>query len=149
MKKNFKGYLTASTEVAVPFHDLDPAGVMWHGRYFKYLEGARCALLEGLGYSYAEMRESGYLWPVVDSRIRYLRPFSLGEMVRTTACLSEWEFRLTVDYRLEDSDSRVCTRARTVQVPVDASSLELQLGCPTVFVDKVLMAMQAMNRRDG
>jgi len=145
MRKSFAGFLTASTSFCVPFHDLDATGVVWHGRYFKYLENARCALLEQVGYSYDAMLESGFLWPVVDSQIRYVQPFTLNQQVKAIACLREWEFNLTVDYRLENDEGQVCTRARTVQVPVDAVSSELRLGCPPVFVQKVEKAMQLLN----
>ncbi len=39
-------------ELAPAFHDLDPMEVVWHGHYVKYLEIARCALLEKWNYSY-------------------------------------------------------------------------------------------------
>ena len=149
MRRRFAGYLTASISTRVPFHDLDPTGVVWHGRYFKYLEGARCALLESLGYSYDAMLESGFLWPVVDSQIKYVHPLTLNQEVKVIAFLTEWEFKLTVDYQLENEDGQVCTRARTVQVPVDAATTELRLGCPPVFVQKVEEAMQLLNRQAG
>ena len=147
MRKSFAGYLTASISTRVPFHDLDATGVVWHGRYFKYLESARCALLERLGYSYEAMLESGFLWPVVDSQIRYVQPLTLNQQVKAIACLREWEFNLTVDYRLENEEGQICTRARTVQVPVDAVTSELRLGCPAVFVQKVDEAMRLLHGR--
>jgi len=148
MRKSFAGYLTASSSTRVPFHDLDATGVVWHGRYFKYLESARCVLLESLGYSYEAMLESGFLWPVVDSQIRYVHPFTLNQQVKAVACLREWEFHLTVDYRLENEEGQVCTRARTVQVPVDAITSELRLGCPPIFVRKVEEAMRLLNDQE-
>ncbi len=36
-----KLFLKTCVEVRVPFHDVDPAGIAWHGHYFKYLELAR------------------------------------------------------------------------------------------------------------
>jgi acyl-CoA thioester hydrolase len=36
-------------ELEVPFFDLDPMNIVWHGNYVKYLEVARCALLETIG----------------------------------------------------------------------------------------------------
>ena len=141
MKKNFDGYLTATVNVDIHFYDLDMTGDVWHGRDFKFLEVARAALLETIGYSYGQMLASGYLWPIYDSRIRYRKPLTLGQTVSVTACLSEWEMRLAVDYRLDDEQGRTCTRARTIQVPVNASSMKLQLGCPPIFIDKVEQAM--------
>jgi acyl-CoA thioester hydrolase len=137
IKTDFSGCLTASVDVQIPFYDLDPAGVAWHGRYFQYFELARCALFEGFDYSYAEMESSGYLWPVGDTEVRYVRPLLLNQQVRVTACLREWELRLMVDYKIEDADSVLYTKARTIQVPVDAATHELVLGSPQVLIDNV------------
>jgi acyl-CoA thioesterase FadM len=52
--------LESEVEVDVLFHDADPMGITWHGNYFRYLESARAALLDTIGYNYSEMVESGY-----------------------------------------------------------------------------------------
>ena len=141
MKKKFDGFLTATSRVDIQFQDIDLTGDVWHGHYFRFLEIARVALLESIDYSYDQMLSSGYMWPIVDSRIRYRKPFRLGQTITITACLSEWELRLVVDYRLDDENGQTCTRARTVQVPVKASTMELQLGCPNILIEKVEAAM--------
>jgi acyl-CoA thioester hydrolase len=137
MRSDFSNCLTASIKIRVPFFDLDPAGVAWHGRYFQYFELARCKLLEGIDYSYEEMQGSGVLWPVADTSVRYVRPLTLNQVALVTACLREWEMRLVVDYKIEDEDGVVITRARTIQVPVAADTLELTLGSPQVLIDNV------------
>ena len=38
-----QGPIAAAVDVLVPFHDVDVAGVVWHGHYMKYLENARWA----------------------------------------------------------------------------------------------------------
>jgi acyl-CoA thioesterase FadM len=45
--------------------------------------------------------------------------------------------RLVVDYKIEDEDGTVLTKARTIQVPVDAGTMELTLGSPQVLIDNV------------
>ena len=137
MKTDFSNCLTASIDIRVPFFDLDPAGVAWHGRYFQYFELARCELLESIDYCYERMMDSGFLWPVADTSVRYLRPLTLNQTVLVTACLREWELRLVIDYKIEGEDGAVCTRARTVQVPVHADTLELTLGSPQELIDNV------------
>lgn len=137
IKTDFSNCLTAAADVKIPFYDLDPAGVAWHGRYFQYFELARCALFESFNYSYAEMEASGYLWPVGDTEVRYVRPLLLDQEVRVTACLREWELRLMVDYTIEDDAGVLYTKARTIQVPVDATTHELVLGSPQVLIDNV------------
>jgi len=149
MKTDFSNCLTASVDVRVPFFDLDPAGVAWHGRYFQYFELARCELLEGIDYSYEKMLDSGFLWPVADTSVRYTRPLRLNQTVRVTACLREWEMRLVIDYRIDDEDGVVYTKARTVQVPVDAETLELTLGSPQELIDNVHEKLQIYEQRSG
>ena len=52
--------------LTIPFHDVDMMHIVWHGHYVRYLEIARCALLDELDYNYNQMRDSGYGWPVID-----------------------------------------------------------------------------------
>jgi len=42
---------SAEAEIQVQFFDLDPMQVVWHGHYVKYLEVARCALLNTIDYN--------------------------------------------------------------------------------------------------
>jgi acyl-CoA thioester hydrolase len=148
IKTDFSQYLTAIETFQVPFHDIDPAGVAWHGRYFKYFEAARCSLLNAVDYSYRSMSDSGYLWPVVDTTVRYLRPLLLEQTFTVTACLREWEMRLVVDYKIEDEDGVLCTKARTVQVPVDAVTNMLTIGSPQVLIDNVEKRLEALALRN-
>ena len=148
-RSDFSNCLTASIKIRVPFFDLDPAGVAWHGRYFQYFELARCELLEGINYSYEEMQSSGVLWPVADTSVRYVRPLTLNQVALVTACLREWEMRLVVDYKIEDEDGVVTTKARTIQVPVAADTLELTLGSPQVLIDNVHEKLRDLEQTVG
>lgn len=141
-KIDLSKYLSSTVRVRVPFFDLDPAGVAWHGRYFQYFELARCELLELVGYSYEEMMGSGILWPIADTSVRYLQPLVLNQDVLVTAYLREWEMRIVIDYRVEDETGTLFTRASTTQVPVDADSLDLLLGSPDFFVENVHSRMK-------
>ena len=69
-------------EIRPAFYDLDPMAVVWHGNYVRYFELARTALMERLGYGYEAMRESGYFWPVVDMRVKYMRPATLNQPLK-------------------------------------------------------------------
>jgi acyl-CoA thioester hydrolase len=138
-------YLTTSAEIRIPFYDLDPGNIVWHGHYFKYFEDVRTLLFEGIRYSYREMSESGFLWPVVDAQVRYVRPLSLDQKARVTATLKEWELRLVVDYEIADVQGMTCTRARTVQVPVNARTHELVFGSPEVLVRNVQERLHALS----
>ena len=146
IKSDFSNCLTAGIDLRIPFFDLDPAGVAWHGRYFKYFELARCELLDVIDYGYEAMERSGYLWPVADTVVRYVRPLRLDQRARAIACLREWEMRLVIDYKIVDDQGVVHTKARTIQVPVDADTMELTLGSPQILIDNVQNHLQRLDQ---
>ncbi|MDY7563005.1 acyl-CoA thioesterase [Pseudomonas sp. 10B1] len=136
------GPIYADTEVVVPFFDIDMMNVVWHGHYIKYLEVARCALLDQLGHNYMQMLESGYAWPVIDLQLRYVRGAVFGQRLNVRANLIEWENRLKINYLISDAlTGERLTRATTVQVAVEVASREMQLASPKVFIDAVLRAL--------
>lgn len=122
--------LHVTVRVTVPFQDADPTGDVWHGNYFRYFDSARVALLDRLSYGYRAMAESGYSWPIVDTRVRYVRGVTYGEAVDVTATLEEWEYRLRIAYEIRDVGGRRVTEAYTVQVPVDLTTGEMCFGLP-------------------
>jgi len=132
------GVLHADTEILVPFFDVDTMHVVWHGNYVKYLEVARCALLDKIGHNYTHMVESGYAWPIIDLQLRYVRGAVFGQRLNVRASLVEWENRLKINYLITDLQSgERLTRASSVQVAVEVSSREMQLASPKVFTDAV------------
>ena len=132
------GVLHADTEILVPFFDVDTMHVVWHGNYVKYLEVARCALLDKIGHNYTHMVESGYAWPIIDLQLRYVRGAVFGQRLNVRASLVEWENRLKINYLISDLQTgERLTRASSVQVAVEVSSREMQLASPKVFTDAV------------
>lgn len=137
-----QGVLHTDTEILVPFFDVDSMNVVWHGHYVKYLEVARCALLDRIGHNYNAMVESGYAWPVIDLQLRYVRAAVFGQTLNVRASLVEWENRLKIHYLISDVQTgERLTRASSVQVAVDISSREMQLASPKVFTDAVERAL--------
>ncbi|MGE0115895.1 MAG: acyl-CoA thioesterase [Steroidobacteraceae bacterium] len=129
---------SAEIELLIPFHDLDPVNIVWHGNYAKYFEQARCALLEQFNYNYDEMRASGYLWPVIDLHMRYIKPLHFNQKVRVRAMLKEWEYRLKIDYLISDMATGMrLAKGTSVQVAVDAATREMCLLSPRVLFERL------------
>ncbi len=124
--------------VKAQFYDLDPMNVVWHGNYARFLEQARCDLLDAIGYNYRQMEDSGYAWPIVDMRIKYVRPIRFAQEVLITATLVEYQNRLKIEYRIRDRESgAVLTKASTVQVAVCVKTGEMQFESPSALTDRV------------
>lgn len=133
-----RGPIEETTLVEVAFSDVDVMAVVWHGHYLKYLEAARWRLMDRLGYGYEAMRDSGYLWPVIETHVRHIRGAAFGDRLAVTASLVEWQNRLAVNYLVLDARTQArVARARTVQVAVHGNSGELQFVSPADFVRRV------------
>lgn len=130
--------ISAEVTVKPQFYDLDPMQVVWHGNYVRFLEQARCALLDKIAFNYQEMSRTGYIWPVVDMRIKYVRPLRFGQEVKVVATMLEYENRLKIGYRLIDlASGETLTKAHTIQVAVELATNELCFESPAVLREKV------------
>jgi acyl-CoA thioester hydrolase len=130
--------IATTVNIKVQFYDLDPMQVVWHGNYLRFLEQARCALLDHIGYNYVEMSQSGYLWPIVDVRLKYVKALRFAQEIQVRAELVEYENRLRIDYRISDgATGQILTKAHTIQVAVDAKTEELCLVSPPILLEKV------------
>ncbi|MDF7657678.1 thioesterase family protein [Erwiniaceae bacterium L1_54_6] len=123
----------AEVERVVSFNDCDPMGVVWHGHYFRFFEAAREALLRSVNYSYSEMAASGYVWPVVDARVKYRQPIRCEEVIRISATIAEYENRLRIDYIIRNALGQVTTKAHTIQVAVDQTTQEMCFVSPAIL----------------
>jgi acyl-CoA thioester hydrolase len=133
----------AETEIDVQFFDLDPMRIVWHGNYVRYLEIARCALLDTINYNYVQMQDSGYMWPVIDLNLRYIGSAVFGQRIKVRAELVEWENRLKVDYVITDAASgKRLTRASTTQVAVDIATGEMCFNSPAILFEKLGVSPQ-------
>ena len=129
---------SAELELRVPFHDVDAMGVVWHGNYFRYLEQARCELLRQIDYDYHQMEASGYLWPVVDTRLKFIAPLRFDQLIRVCVSVSEYENRLRLEYQILDAESgvRAC-KGYTIQVAVAKVSGEMQWLSPPILLQRL------------
>jgi acyl-CoA thioester hydrolase len=127
-----------SIDIEVAFYEVDPMQIMWHGNYINFMERARCALLEKIGYTYVDMEKDGYGWPVVDVHVKYLKPLQFRQKVRVTARITEYEFGLRLTYTFVDIETgKVTTKAETTQMAVNIKNRETCLVSPRELVEKI------------
>ncbi|MDE1476792.1 acyl-CoA thioesterase [Xenorhabdus bovienii] len=129
---------TAEVELTVPFHDSDPMGVVWHGNYFRYFEIAREALLNQFNYGYRQMRESGYVWPIVDTRVKYRESLQFEQKICVRATIEEFENRLKIAYQIFDAVSgRKTTTGYTIQVAVEENTQKMGFVSPDTLFERM------------
>lgn len=135
MKNDLKHSVTI--EYTTSFHDTDAMGVVWHGNYLKFFEKAREALFQKFNYGYQEMIDSGYLWPIVDTRIKYISPTIAEQTLKIVATLVEYEHRIKINYLILDAKTeKKMTSGYTIQVAVSASTQEMNFITPQIFLNQ-------------
>lgn len=126
--------MAASTEVKlrVPFHDLDPIHVVWHGNYFKYFDIARFTLFEEAGidlYQYSLTEK--LVFPVTRSSIKHIVPLRHHEEFICRAKVTEADFKIVMDFEIRrTADNLLCTRGKSEQVAVKLPKMEMELEIP-------------------
>lgn len=127
--------LTSLLHLEVPFYDVDAYRVVWHGNYARYLEVARCQLLQETGIDYERMEAAGYFFPVVDLHIKYVKPLRFKQKITVEAKLVEWEHKLIIHYLLSDTETGQClSKAHTVQVAVSMPEEITQFQLPAEII---------------
>jgi len=130
--------ISTSINIKAQFYDIDPMNVVWHGHYARFFEQARCQLLDSIDYNYSAMEQSGYIWPVVDMQIRYVRPIKCFQEFIVAATIVEYLNRLKIKYEITDKDTgEILTKAHTVQLAVKADTGELCIETPAIISQKI------------
>lgn len=112
-------------EKTIPFYDVDPMRVAWHGNYIKYLEEARCAYLAEKGMTYSDMQKLGYAFPIVELKVKYIRPCTFGQQIIIKTEVTAAENFIIFNYEIIDkaTKTKIC-KAETKQMCVDLSTNE-------------------------
>ena len=84
------------------------------------------------------MRTSGFLWPIIETQVRFVQAVRYRQRIVVGAALMEWENRLKIDYLIRDADGNArLTTGYTIQCAVDACNNELQLVSPPVLLQRL------------
>jgi acyl-CoA thioester hydrolase len=125
-KKSFEA------RIRVPFFDLDPMQIVWHGNYLNYFEIARAGLFEHYGvdlYQYYEREK--IIFPIIRTATKHIFPLKHRDEIIVKATLADANIKLAVDFEIRRaSDGSVCARGRTEQVAVKVPEMETLFSIP-------------------
>ncbi len=127
-------------ELQIPFHDLDPMQIVWHGNYMKYFEHARQKLFDNSGIDlYKEAKEQGYIFPIVKTSVKYIKPLRFRDRISVSARLKEARRMIILEFEITRLPEReLCARATSEQLAVRASDQRLLFNIP----EKIRNALQ-------
>ncbi len=82
--------LPFSHTLRVYWEDTDAGGVVFYANYLKFFERARTEWLRALGFGQQALRDqTGAIFIVSDTQVRYRRPARLDDLLRVTVALRE------------------------------------------------------------
>lgn len=68
-------------EVRVRYAETDRMGIAYNGHYLTWFEIGRTEFLRECGLAYREMESQGFMLPVVEAEVKYLKPACYDEVL--------------------------------------------------------------------
>jgi acyl-CoA thioester hydrolase len=91
---------TVDVDLEVPFHDVDPLKVVWHGHYYKYVEIGRTALLRARGVDFGLPSIEGSTAYVIETKCRHTYPLHYGDKFRVRTWIADCEHMVTIGFEI-------------------------------------------------
>ena len=115
--------LVATKEIEVRYAETDQMGVVYHTNYLVWMEIGRTALIQELGFNYAELESEGFIAPVLDIQASYKKPVRYGEKATVKTWVEDYDgIRTTYGYEILTEDGEVAVTGMTKHVCVKKDS---------------------------
>jgi acyl-CoA thioester hydrolase len=119
-------------QFTVPFYDLDPMRMVWHGNYLKYFDTTRAELFYNAGFDPLEyFKKTNFLFPITRTSTKHIVSLRYRDEFKCKATVTESEYKIVVDFEIRlIKDNQLCTRGKSEQVAVKYPDMEIQFEIP-------------------
>ncbi|MEJ2282735.1 MAG: thioesterase family protein [Desulfobacterales bacterium] len=120
------------THFSVPFYDLDPMRMVWHGNYLKYFDTTRAELFYAAGFDPLEyFKKTGYLFPITKTSTKHIVSLRYRDEFRCKATVTEAQYKIVINFEIRlTADNQLCARGKSEQVAVKYPDMEIQFEIP-------------------
>ncbi len=132
MNEHRQKYRSHEVQLQVPFHDLDPLQIVWHGNYLKYFDIARFGLFANAGVDLNDYyQKTGYLFPVTKTTTKHIFPLQYADIFIAKATILEAQIKIVIDFEIKKIDTgEICTKGRGEQVALKSPEMEMEFEIP-------------------
>jgi acyl-CoA thioester hydrolase len=133
-------------QLRVYWEDTDAGGVVFYANYLKFFERARTEWLRSLGHSQEQLRtNTGVVFVVTDTAVRYLRPARLDDLIDVTVEVTHaGRAQMTVAqqaWRIAADEAQTLLAEGTIRIGcVDAGTFRPQ-RIPTSIAESVPLSV--------
>lgn len=116
----------------VPFYDLDPMQMVWHGNYLKYFDIARFELFDTLGVDLLSyFKKTNYLFPITKTSTKHIVSLRYKDEFKCKATVIEAQYKIVVDFEIRlVKNNQICAKGRSEQVAVKYPEMEIIFEIP-------------------
>ena len=127
-------------KTVLPQHS-DHAGVMWHGRYFNWLEEGRINALSKSGINYFDLTKKGFELPLISSSIKYILPLCIGDEIIIESLFNIGKSpKIKINSKFINESKKVTTLAEVNLVLVDKNNFSIIRKRPD-FLSKAFLKL--------
>ena len=125
-------------EIKISFEDLDPMNIVWHGNYIRYMEQARCDMLSKLNYTYIDLKNEGFIYPIAKMKVKYIKPAEFEDILLVKTEIVSIEPALNIKYAIFNKKTKEkIFKAETMQIAIDINSKKSVYVPPKGFVEAI------------
>jgi len=129
--------INTEVQIRVRYGETDRMGFVYYGNYATYFEVARVEALRQMGISYRVMEDGGISLPVLEYKIKYLKPAFYDDQLTIKTTIKELpEVRIKFDYETYNQDGLLLNFSETTLVFVDTKTMKPCVA-PEIVLEKM------------
>ena len=119
-------------KLTVPFYDLDPLHMVWHGNYLKYFDVARTELFISSDLDlYDYFKRTNYLFPITKTSTKHIVSLGYRDEFTCKATCIEAQYKIVIDFKIRlVRNNQICAKGRSEQVAVKYPEKEIMFEIP-------------------
>lgn len=126
------GNKSCDVKLTVPFHDLDPMHMVWHGNYLKYFDIARSALFAKSGVNlFSYFNKTNYYFPITKTTTKHVASLRYLDEFSCKATVVEAQYKIVIVFQIRLlENNQICAKGSSEQVAVKYPEKEIMFEIP-------------------
>ncbi len=126
------------TTVRVRYADTDQMKYVYNGKYFEYFEVGRTEMMREIGLPYKDIENSGFLMPVIETKITYLSPAFYDELLEIQTIVPEFpKVKVHIDHVVKSLERNKEIVKGYVELAFMNSKTMRPTRAPKFFIDAI------------
>ena len=123
--------------IRVRYAETDRMDYVYYGNYAVYFEVARVESLRKIGITYKDLEDRGYLLPVLDYSVKFIKPPVYDDLLTIHTVIPELPgARIRFSYETFNQDKDLLNKADTTLVFLNRSTKK-PCAAPSFFMDLI------------